>query len=140
MTKTATCGCRALSVTVPDEPGAVVVCHCLECQRRSGSPIGAGAYYKRGDVQITGASTAYTRPGDSGHGMTNHFCPTCGSTVYWITEFKPDELGVAVGAFADPNFTAPMRSVWEQSRHPWLALGIKVPRYLKGRSGGPIVE
>jgi hypothetical protein len=33
-----------------------------------------------------------------------------------------------------------MRSVWEQSRHPWLALGVKVPRYLKGRAGGPIVE
>jgi hypothetical protein len=30
-----------------------------------------------------------------------HFCPSCGSTVYWEPARKPDMIGVAVGAFAD---------------------------------------
>jgi hypothetical protein len=119
---------------------AVVICHCLACQQRSGSPFGVGAYFKRGDAQISGPSKTYSRSGDSGHDLTNHFCPNCGSTLFWLTDFKPDEIGVAVGAFSDPDFPEPQRSVWEQSRHPWLAFGLKVPRYAKGRSGGPIVE
>lgn len=138
--RTACCSCKALTVTVATEPVAVVACHCLACQRRSGSPFGTGAYYKRADVTITGVSTSYTRPGDSGHAFTTHFCPTCGSSVYWVTAFKPEEIGVAVGAFADPGFPAPMRSVWEQSRHPWVDIGVKGQRYLMGRAGGPIAE
>jgi hypothetical protein len=33
----------------------------------------------------------------------------------------PDLIGVAVGAFVDSQFPAPMMSVWEESKHPWLS-------------------
>ena len=44
---------------------------------------------------------------DSG-GVTYHFCPVCGSTVYWELAIAPDFLGVAVGTFADPSFPPPI--------------------------------
>lgn len=121
MTRTASCSCGQLTVTVEGEPYAVSMCHCTACQRRSGSPFGVGAYYKADQVKVTGDHREWSRRGTSGGLLTNHFCPTCGSNIFWTTEYHPDGMGIAVGAFADPDFPGPIRSVWEAHRHTWVA-------------------
>ena len=70
-------------------------------------------------MRIEGGSTAYMRTADSGNRITFHFCPTCGSTVYWEPAVSPGLIAVALGMFADPNYPAPNFSVWEGTRHPW---------------------
>jgi hypothetical protein len=95
------------------------MCHCLACQRRTGAPFGAQSRFQRGQIQIAGQSTAYTRIADSGNSVTYHFCPTCGSTVYWELSGYPGLVAVALGMFADPSYPAPRVSVWESMRHPW---------------------
>jgi hypothetical protein len=40
--------------------------------------------------------------------------------VYWEPERKPELIGVAVGAFADPAFPAPSQSVFDERRHAWV--------------------
>jgi hypothetical protein len=134
MTKTASCNCGALTVEVSGEPEAVVACHCTDCQRRTGSVLGVGAYYAATQVKISGASTSFTRGCASGRSLTQNFCPTCGTSVYWTADLKPNVFGVAVGCFADPTFLQPVRSVWEQSQHPWLGLPEGIAHYPKGRS------
>jgi hypothetical protein len=52
------------------------------------------------------------RTAESGHAMTYHFCPTCGSTLYWENDGFPGQITVAIGNFADPNFPAPTIAVW----------------------------
>ncbi|MBI1778724.1 MAG: GFA family protein [Proteobacteria bacterium] len=133
MSRIARCGCGSLRAEVTGEPMVVVACHCTECQRRTGSPFGVGAYYKKNQVSVAGASTAYRRRAESGGAVTNHFCPGCGSTVYWEAEMYPDGFGVAIGAFTDPDYPQPARSVWERSRHRWLGLGSGIPRHAMGR-------
>ena len=98
----------------------VSICHCLECQRRTGSVFGAQARFPRTQVRIEGQSTVWSRPGDSGGAVTFHFCPACGATVYWRIEAAPDLIAVAIGAFADPGFGPPRHSVYERSRHGWV--------------------
>lgn len=98
------------------------MCHCLACQRRTGSTFGAQARFPRGAVAISGRSTPFTREGDSGGRATFHFCPECGSTVYYQIEQLPDAIAVPVGAFADPTFPAPRVSVYEARRHPWTGI------------------
>lgn len=95
------------------------VCHCLACQRRTGSAFGAQARFHASDVVIEGTATAYTRVGDSGNEVTFHFCPTCGTTVYWKLG---DFVAVALGAFADPKFPEPGFSVYEARQHSWVRL------------------
>ena len=58
-------------------------------------------------VPVEGAPPAEFRSCDSGGG-TFHFCPVCGSTVYWDITIAPGLLGVACGTFADPTFPPPM--------------------------------
>lgn len=95
------------------------MCHCLACQRRTGSAFGVQARFHRDHVGIEGRATQFVRMGDSGNPVTFHFCPVCGSTLYWQLAGAPDLIAVAVGAFADPHFSPPRHSVYERSRHPW---------------------
>jgi hypothetical protein len=50
------------------------------------------------------------------------FCPVCGTTLLWRMAEAPDVVAVAVGAFADPRFPAPVRSVYEERAHDWVTL------------------
>ena len=71
-----------------------------------------------------GYSTRWVRRGDSGQSAVFHFCPVCGSTVYWEAEGVPGFVSVAVGMFADPAFPPPHVSVYEERQHSWaLAAG-----------------
>lgn len=115
------------------EPDAVVACHCIDCQRRTGSVLGVGAYYNKECVSITGESKLYVRDTAAGRTFNEHFCPTCGTTLYFYGPYKPGVIGVAVGCFADPTFAPPVRSVWEQSHHPWVGLPNGLQHYPKGR-------
>ena len=76
------------------------------------------ARFPREQDSIAGKATAWMRTAESGNALTFYFCPTCGSTVYWQNEGFPGYIAVAIGNFADPNFSAPNIAVWEESRYP----------------------
>ena len=118
----AKCQCGQLSVAVPGPSPAVVACYCSDCQRRSGSPFGVLAYYPSETLKITGQATRYERPTATGGRFETFFCPTCGSTLYARAGKRPTLLGVAVGAFGDPGYPAPVRSVWEENKPDWVTL------------------
>jgi len=119
----AECSCGKLSVTTDGEPLRVSVCHCHACQRRTGSAFGVQAWFPIANVVVSGQSEHYVRIGDSGSPIPFHFCPDCGSTVYWQLEDRPDGIAVAVGAFADSTFPGPSVSVYDESRrHGWVRL------------------
>jgi hypothetical protein len=118
----AQCACGALRLTVSKPPQLTALCHCFACQRRTGAPFSANAFYPIDSAEISGTSAEFIRTGDSGRKVRMHFCPTCGSTVYWKPDAAPSIIGVAVGALADPAFTPPTLSVFEQSKHAWLRL------------------
>lgn len=98
------------------------MCHCLACQRRTGSAFGVQARFPRDKVSVEGRSSKYVRVGDSGGQATFSFCPDCGSTVYYEIAAIPDVIAVPVGAFADPTFAPPRVSVYEARRHAWVAV------------------
>jgi hypothetical protein len=118
MKRTATCACGQLQITCVGEPVMISQCHCLDCQKRTGSTYGVAAFFSREDVKAEGQSRTFRRDADSGFAVNFRFCPHCSSTVFW--EPKPDAIGVAVGAFADPAFPAPTQAVYEKHRHAWV--------------------
>jgi hypothetical protein len=120
MTRTASCSCGSLRVVCEGEPKKVSQCHCLACQTRTGSTYGIAAFFSNKDVLIDGHSRTYARASDSGFPVTFHFCPDCGSTVFWKPERPPDLTAVAVGSFADPTFPKPTNAVYLETRHSWV--------------------
>jgi len=95
---------------------------CLACQRRTGSVFGEQARFRRENDSLAGASSEYIRVGDEGSRLKFHFCPRCGSTIYYEPERLREYLAIPVGAFADPNFAPPRVSVYEACKHSWVVL------------------
>jgi hypothetical protein len=140
-TRVASCNCGQLRVTTngPD-PDRVVMCNCYLCQRQTGSPFSLQARFPNEQVKIEGKSKAWKFPIDGAKPtayrtcagsdgitdsaadvVTSHFCPECGSTVYYFRKSDPARTGVRVGAFADPTFPPPMGSGFEEYKHPWTS-------------------
>ena len=130
-TRQSSCNCGQLTVTYdgPD-PERVSLCQCYECQRRTGTVLSAQTRLPRENVTIQGESKTWSFPiegaepvtyrsCDSG-GATYHFCPDCGSTVFWDIAIAPDVLGAGVGGFTDPTFPPPMISGFEAYGAPWV--------------------
>jgi hypothetical protein len=111
------------------------MCHCLECQRRTGAVISNQARFRREQITFDGKATTWKRTAESGNTLTFYFCPTCGSTVYWENEGFPGMVAVAIGNLGDPNFPAPTIAVWEESRHPWVSLPPDTPPKRMAKQG-----
>lgn len=118
--RTASCSCGQLSALVSGDPVRISICHCLACQRRTGSVFGAQARFRSEDVEVRGQSAVYVRTGDSGGTARLHFCPLCGATVHYRIVGDDGVVGIPVGAFADPQFPAPAFSVYEERKHSWV--------------------
>jgi hypothetical protein len=122
MTREASCCCGQLKAACEGEPVRISVCHCLDCQRRTGSAFGFQAHFPRTQVRVAGPASRFTRVADSGETVTFSFCPDCGTTVYWEPGAFPERITVAAGTFADPDFPTPRHSVYESRRHAWIEI------------------
>ena len=120
--RTATCSCGGLSIVATGEPVRVGVCHCLACQRRSGSAFAYQARFPREAVRTSGQPREYIRLSDEGEQRVFSFCPECGGTVWYTTPSEPDLVAVPVGGFADPSFPRPTASSWDERRHAWVTI------------------
>jgi hypothetical protein len=120
----AACSCGQLNVVAEGEPVRISMCHCLACQRRTGSAFGVQARFPSDRVRIEGRFTEYTRLSDEDDRVahTFSFCPDCGATVFYRSADAPEGIKIPVGAFADPHFPPPTLSVYESRRHPWVTL------------------
>jgi hypothetical protein len=124
MTQHAACSCGQLRAECTGDPVRVSVCHCLACQRRTGSAFGVAARWPEAQVRATGEKRTWTRVADSGGRAHYNFCPQCGSTVTYTHENWPGLVAIPVGAFADPAFSPPHFSVYEHRKHRWtIVLG-----------------
>ena len=135
MKHTAHCQCGQLTVECRDDPDFVVACNCIQCQRRSGSAFALGAFFRKDDITVTGHDKEWSRPGRSGLPLTNHFCPDCGTNVFWAPEMRPDHYGVAVGCLTAP-VAEPGNAIWLSEKQPWLSVPEHWGHYQKAVSDG----
>jgi hypothetical protein len=129
-TREAACHCGQLRLEVDGDPFVVSICHCLACQRRTGSAFGMQAAFRPEQVQVTGSFHDFVRVSDEADRKEHvfHFCPDCGSQVFYTEPTEADLVVVSVGSFADPTFPPPTESGYEWRRHPWVGLPESIAR------------
>ena len=130
-TREAACLCGQLRLEVDGDPWMVSICHCLSCQRRTGSAFGMQAAFRPDQVRIVGNFNDYSRISDEADRKEHvlHFCPACGSQVFYTEPTEPDLIVISVGSFADPSFPPPTESGYDWRRHPWVALPDTIERF-----------
>jgi hypothetical protein len=130
-TREAACHCGQLRLEVTGDPFVVSICHCLACQRRTGSAFGMQAAFRPDQVHVDGRFSDYSRVSDEADRKEHvfHFCPDCGSQVFYTEPTEPDLIVVSVGSFADPSFPPPTESGYDSRRHPWVGLPDSIQRH-----------
>jgi hypothetical protein len=132
------CLCGAVRYRAHNEPLRRSVCHCRNCQRRTGSAFGIGAYFNESDVELSGTLRTYEQRSDeSGRWLKMQFCPNCGSTVSWTLELYPGLRALAGGTFDDPDWLTIERHVWTRSRQKWVVCPQGVETFEKGSTQPP---
>ena len=73
---------------------------------RTGSAFGMQAGYRADQVRVDGRFNDYSRISDEADRKEHvfHFCPECGSQVFYTEPDEPDLIVVSIGSFADPSF------------------------------------
>lgn len=120
----ARCACGQASITVAGNPEMHGLCHCTNCKRRTGSAFGVSAYFAKTrvlDQQGTTSVYAFHHAALS-HDQQRHFCPQCGTTLFWYLSSMPKLIGVAGGCFADAGLPEPAYSTSHQKIENWLTL------------------
>ena len=81
-------------------------------------------------VNVVGRFSDYLRVSDEADRKEHvfHFCPDCGSQVFYTEPDEPDLIVVSVGSFADPSFPPPTESGYDSRRYPWLAVPATIER------------
>jgi hypothetical protein len=119
--RTGGCACGAVRYEARGDPVRISVCHCKDCQLRSGSAFGIGCYFPREAVALAGGATrTYERVSDAGRKVRIHFCENCGTSVYWYPEVLPGAMGLAGGTFDDTGWLDPKLHIWSRSAQKWF--------------------
>ena len=119
--RTARCACGKATITVRGEPVLNAVCHCNNCQRRTGSAFGLNVYFP--DERVLAASGemgVYRIEGEKS--QERFFCAGCGTTLRWRTGWFPGWTGVAGGCFRDEPLPDPEVSVANETRRSWVCI------------------
>lgn len=128
----AQCHCGNLQITCVGDPKFVSMCHCKDCQRRTGATYNLGAWFEKSDVNIEGNVKVFKHMEHGGVETTYHFCPDCGAGVYWETSCVGTGLAIGVGYFAASDFPLPTVSFYEKDSHSWVKVPGNISRYTEG--------
>jgi hypothetical protein len=109
------------------EPLIVHCCHCLNCQRQTGSAfvINMLIETKRLEV-VVGEPNAVDVPRDDGSMQTVWRCPTC-QTALFSEYTSPRIRFVRAGTLDDPSTVAPDVHIFTRSKVPWVSIPDSVP-------------
>lgn len=128
-TRIAQCSCGQVNLICQGEPVRTAICHCFECQKRTGSVFGVQARFNKTHVSYSGDLTEYTRISDSGHQVTYSFCPRCGTTMLLALSAAPDFLVIPVGVFDQHDLPQPSFSVYEQHKQGWVKFDCQIESF-----------
>ena len=89
------------------------------------------AGFKADQVEVSGRFSDYSRISDQADRKEHvfHFCPECGSQVFYTEPTEPDLIVVSIGSFADPSFPPPTESGYDSQRHSWVGLPDSIQRF-----------
>ena len=121
--RTGGCLCGAVRYAVSAPITELRACHCIDCQRASGSHGTVAAFIPREGFKLTqGEPKHYAKKADSGRTLIRYFCGQCGSQLYSHRETTPELLGVRAGTLDDSADLKISTHIWTKRARPWSHL------------------
>src|SRR5262245_45785818 len=123
------CSCGAVRYRLASEPLFVHCCHCLNCQRQTGSAFVINLLIETDRVELlAGEPKPVDVPRDDGNPQTIFRCPVCQVAVF-SQYTHPGVRFVRGGTLDDPSSVAPDVHIYTRSKLDWVTLPPGVPAY-----------
>ena len=121
------CSCGAVRYRLTSEPLFVHCCHCLNCQRQTGSAFVINALIEADRVEVLrGEPRPVPAPRDDGSTQEIWRCLNCEVAVF--SQYRRrDGHFVRAGTLDDPAAVAPDVHIYTRSKQPWITLPEGVP-------------
>jgi hypothetical protein len=123
------CSCGSVRYRLTSEPLFVHCCHCLNCQRQTGSAFVINLLIEADRVELlTGEPEPVEVPRDDGTAQRIFRCPSCQVAVY--SEYGWPELRfVRAGTLDEPSAVRPDVHIYTRSKLPWIELPDDTPAF-----------
>jgi hypothetical protein len=123
------CACAAVRYQLRSEPLFVHCCHCLNCQRQTGSAFVINVLIEADRVELlSGKPQPVAVPRSGGKKQKIWRCPDCQVAVF-SQYTTPRVRFVRAGTLDDPTAVSPDVHIFTRSRLPWVTLPDAVPAF-----------
>ncbi len=120
------CHCGAVRFAVSGAAMRVGLCHCTDCRRHAGAPMVAWGLVAKDDLKVEGETKEYA---SSEHGR-RHFCPNCGTSLFYTSEaYFPGQIDVQTATLDDPDEVPPDTQVQVAERLGWVTRLDSMPAF-----------
>lgn len=123
------CLCGKVRYSADTEPLRVVVCHCRNCQKQSGSAFSLVVMIPAEALRLQGDIVDYLDRGDSGAEVRRRFCGGCGSPLISQALSRPEVVFIKAGTLDDTDWLAPQAHIWRRSAQPWVCADPDLPSF-----------
>jgi hypothetical protein len=116
------CHCGHVTYEAEIDPEKVVICHCTDCQKLTGSAYRVTALMRTSTLRLTAnPPKVYTKYGDNGRARLQSFCPECGSPLFTTGDGEDAATtGIRVGTINQRRELKPSRQIWCRSALRWI--------------------
>jgi hypothetical protein len=123
------CACGAVRYRLTSTPLFVHCCHCLNCQRQTGSAFVINVLIETDRVEVlAGEAQSVDVPRDDGSMQTIWRCPTCQTALF--SQYTSSRVRfVRAGTLDDPAAVEPDVHIFTRSKLPWVTLPDGVPAF-----------
>ena len=123
------CLCESVTYQCSSEPEATMLCHCLECQKWTGSSYATMCLFEDKNISITGKLKEFKVTTDSGNLMSKFFCPECGTHIFESSAWLPNYTALAAGSLNDQSLIKPSAQCWTKRMLPWVKETHELPAF-----------
>lgn len=129
-TRAGGCLCGAVRYEADWPPLAVMICHCRNCQKQSGSALSVVAMFPRDGLRVAGEMRVFEDRGTTGQTVFRHFCPRCGSPLVTDTPAaeRDGHIFLKAGTLDDPADLEPTTHFWSCRAQQWVVFADGVER------------
>jgi hypothetical protein len=123
------CACGAVRYRLTSDPLFIHCCHCLNCQRQTGSAFVINLLIEADRFELlSGAPQAVDVPRDDGSNQRIFRCPTCEVAVF--SEYShPGVRFVRGGTLDQPDSVSPDVHIYTRSKLSWVTLPASTPAF-----------
>jgi hypothetical protein len=123
------CACGEVRYRLKSEPLFVHSCHCLNCQRQTGSAFVINLLIEADRVELlSGEPLPVDVPRGGGNMQRIYRCPTCQVAVY-SQYTRPEFLYVRAGTLDEPRSITPDVHIFTKSKVDWVVIPEGVPAF-----------